>query len=48
MELRNTETFKVKMANTQRYKDSAVPYMQRLLNKHEQEQSFTKTHKKAP
>ena len=47
MELRNTETYKAKMANTEGYKDSAIPYMQRLINKHEQKQSYKKTHRKA-
>ena len=35
MELRNTEVYKVNRANTERYKSSSVPYMQRLLNKYE-------------
>ena len=48
MELLNTESYKVQMANTERYKDSAIPYMQRLLNKHEDEISSKKTHRKAP
>ena len=33
MELRKNEKYKVNHANTERYKQSAVPYMQRLLNK---------------
>ena len=32
METRNAEKFKVNHANTDRYKYSAIPYMQRLLN----------------
>ena len=43
MELRNTEIFNVNNANTERYKNSAVPYMQRLLNDHEKEKHL-KTH----
>ena len=30
---RKTERFQVKRANTERLKVSAIPYMQRLLNK---------------
>ena len=37
MELRNTETFNVNIANTERYKNSAIPIMQRLLNDHEKQ-----------
>ena len=33
MELRKNKKYKVNHANTERYKQSAVPYMQRLLNK---------------
>ena len=32
VETRNPEKFQVNMARTGRYKDSAVPYMQRMLN----------------
>ena len=35
MELRKTEMFNVNIANTERYKNSAIPFMQRLLNKYE-------------
>ena len=35
MVLRNTEIIEVNKANTQRYNKSAVPFMQRLLNEHE-------------
>ena len=37
MELRDTETFNVNIANTERYKNSAIPFMQRLLNDHEKQ-----------
>ena len=33
MEKRKTRKFKVKMAKTKRYRNSAIPYMVRLLNK---------------
>ena len=33
MEKRRKEVFLVKMARTERYKDSAVPFLQGLLNK---------------
>ena len=32
MKLRNSEHYHVNKSNTQRYQNSAVPYMQRLLN----------------
>ena len=32
MEKRNYDKFKVNKANTERYRQSSVPYMQRLLN----------------
>ena len=35
--LRNTEAFNVNKANTERYKNSAIPFMQRLLNEHEKQ-----------
>ena len=35
MEIRNTEKFKVQYANTERLKDSSIPYMQHLLNDYE-------------
>ena len=43
MELRNTEIYNVNNANTKRYKNSAVPFMQRLLNEYEKE-NLIKTH----
>ena len=33
MELRKTNKFKTVKANTKRFKNSAIPYMRRLLNK---------------
>ena len=33
MKNRNTEKYDVKYANTGRLKNSAIPYMQRLINK---------------
>ena len=36
MELRNPEVYKANHANTEQCKSSAVPYMQRLLNKFEE------------
>ena len=35
--LRNTNKYLVKFASNERYKKSAVPYMQNLLNEHEKE-----------
>ena len=35
MEIRNEEKFLVQHANTERLKNSAIPYMQRLLNKYD-------------
>ena len=35
MEIREEEKFVVHRANTERLKKSAIPYMQRLLNKNE-------------
>ena len=43
MELRKNEIFNVNTANTERYKNSAIPFMQRLLNECENEQSKQKT-----
>ena len=43
MKLRKTEIFNVNIANTERYKNSAVPYMQRLLNQNEKEKSSEDT-----
>ena len=37
MNKRNTEKFKINKAITNRYKNSSIPYMQRLLNDHEKE-----------
>ena len=39
MNMRNTEEFQVEFANTDRLKNSAIPYMQRLLNAEQSEQS---------
>ena len=36
MDLRDTEKYVVKHANTERYKNSAIPFMQRLLNENNQ------------
>ena len=48
MILRKNKIVKVNVAHTERYKNSAVPYMQRLLNQYEQEQiekeSLKETH----
>ena len=38
MKLRHTEKYIVNNAFTSRYQESAVPYMQKLLNKHNREQ----------
>ena len=32
MKVRNPKKYYIKKANTERYKDSSIPYMQRLLN----------------
>ena len=45
-EIRNPEHFKVNMALTERYKNSSIPYMQRLLNKLHKENSVTTSHEK--
>ena len=39
MNIRNTEEFEVEFANTDRLKNSAFPYMQRLLNLDQIEES---------
>ena len=39
MNIRNTEEFEVEFANTDRLKNSAIPYMQRLLNLDQIEES---------
>ena len=36
IEKRHKEMYKVNKANTERYRQSAVPYLQRLLNEEEQ------------
>ena len=41
MKLRNTEEYEVNKFNTIRYKNSAIPYMQRLLNEHFKEKQET-------
>ena len=38
----NSEAFKVKFANTKRYMNSAIPYMQNLLNKDEETKTIFK------
>lgn len=43
MILRKPEIFHVNIANTERYKNSAIPFMQRLLNEHEQEKCLEDT-----
>jgi hypothetical protein len=40
MKTREEEKFIVQHANTERLKKSSIPYMQRLLNKHEEKKSF--------
>ena len=44
MTLRKTEIFKVNTANTERYRNSTVPYMQRLLNEHENKKQNEETY----
>ena len=41
METRDEEKYEVQHANTERLKNSAIPYMQRLMNEYEQ-QNFKK------
>ena len=48
MILRHTETYKVNIANTNRYQNSAVPYMQRLLNEHDKNKYSKETPSKTP
>ena len=43
MELRKTEMFNVNTANTERYKKSAIPFVQRLLNEYENEKQIQET-----
>ena len=42
LQTRHKETFKVNKAYTERYKQSAVPYMQRLLNEDERHKNREK------
>ena len=42
MKIRFKETFKVNKAHTERYRQSAIPYMQRLLNEDERIKSEAK------
>ena len=39
MEVRNRESFEVNFARTESYRKSAIPYCQRILNKHFQSQA---------
>ena len=39
MKTRNQERFKVNFANRERYKNSAIPYLQRMLNSCESEKN---------
>ena len=48
MILRKAEIFHVNNANTEKYKNSAIPFMQRLFNEHEQEKSSEDTCFRAP
>ena len=48
LEPRNTESFKVNMALTERYKKSSIPYMQRMLNNLEKDIEIDTSHKKDP
>ena len=48
MELRNTETFNVNIANTERYMNLAIPTIQRLLNDHEKQKQQKETFYKTP
>ena len=45
MSTRDEESFDVKFAHTGRLQNSAIPYMQRLLNKDEQVQTQNKKRK---
>ena len=40
MDLRNSEKYVVKHANTERLKKSAIPFMQRLLNREDQNDHY--------
>ena len=44
MILRSEEIVKVNITNTEIYKHSAVPFLQRLLNKHEKDNTETIPH----
>ena len=35
MTMRNTDKFEVEKCGSNRYRDSALPYMKRLLNRHQ-------------
>ena len=43
MEKRMQETFDVEFAHTERYKNSSIPYMQRLLNNDEENRKRKRT-----
>ena len=47
MILRSEEIVKVNITNTERYKNSAVPFLQRLLNKHEQDNTEISPHEES-
>ena len=42
LKIRFKETYKVNRANTERYKQSAIPYLQNLLNEDEQNRNKEK------
>ena len=42
MKTREDEKFIAEHAHTERLKKSSIPYMQRMLNKHEEKKSFQK------
>ena len=42
LKIRFKETYKVNKANTERYKQSAIPYLQNLLNEDEQNRNKEK------
>ena len=49
METREVEKFIVQLANTERLKKSPIPYMQKLINKHdEQKPQQTNPRKRKP
>ena len=47
MILRNEELVKVNFTKTERYKHLPVPFLQRLLNKHEQDEKNTKPYEES-